>query len=70
MLDLCMFNFFKNKFIIKNNKKANTSKIFVCKHCKLICKDCKSLYCYACFSNKNNPCPSCGKTNNDKKDSS
>lgn len=58
-----MFNWFKKKEKKTFNNKANHSKIFVCKHCKLTCRDCKSTYCYACFANTKNPCPRCGKTN-------
>jgi len=58
-----MFNFFKKKEI----KKSSYGKIFVCKHCKLTCKDCKSTFCYSCFANEQNPCPRCGKRNIDPK---
>ena len=54
-----MFNWF-NKKKFKKTKEIN---IFVCKHCKLSCRDCESTYCFSCFVNPKNPCPRCGKTN-------
>ena len=54
-----MFNWFK----IKKYKKNKEMKIFVCKHCKLTCRDCDATYCYSCFITADNPCPRCGKTN-------
>jgi len=51
----------------KNTKveKTNKSEVFVCKHCKLSCKDCESTFCYNCFMREENPCPRCGKRNVD-----
>lgn len=54
-----MFNFFK----VKKYKKNSEMRVFVCKHCKLTCKDCTTTYCFSCFVNSKNPCPRCGKTN-------
>lgn len=54
-----MFNWFK----IKEFKKNSQIKTFVCKHCKLTCKDCPYQYCYSCYDNLKNPCPRCKKTN-------
>ncbi len=45
--------------------KTNKSEIFVCKHCKLSCKDCESTFCFNCFTTEAYPCPRCGKRNSD-----
>lgn len=54
-----MFDFFFKKPFKKNRE----IKIFVCKHCKLTCKECASTFCFACYANDENPCPRCGKIN-------
>ena len=59
-----MFEFFKPKEI----PKTKDMQTFVCKHCKLSCKDCESIYCFTCYMNPKNPCPRCGKTANDPKE--
>lgn len=56
-----MFNWFK----IKKYKKNKEIRVFVCKHCKLSCRDCENMYCFSCFANSKNPCPRCGKINDD-----
>jgi len=50
-----------------NNKveKTNKSQIYVCKHCKMSCKECTSTFCFNCFTREEYPCPSCGKRNSD-----
>ncbi|HJE02394.1 hypothetical protein AAX26_01464 [Aliarcobacter thereius] len=57
-----MFDFII-KIFSKNKQKIKREKTFVCKHCKLTCNNCTSMFCYSCHSNINNPCPKCGKTN-------
>ncbi len=47
----------------KEKKKFVRARTFVCKHCKLSCETCTTMFCYSCYSNKGNPCPRCGKTN-------
>ncbi len=61
-----MFNWFTQK----NQKKDKTNKslIYYCKHCKLTCKECSSIFCYNCFMKEENPCPRCGKRNIDFKE--
>ena len=54
-----MFDWFKVKKYTKNKE----MRVFVCKHCKLTCRDCDTTYCFSCFVNPKNPCPRCGKTN-------
>ncbi|RXJ60499.1 hypothetical protein CRV04_00345 [Candidatus Marinarcus aquaticus] len=58
-----MFNLFRRK----KEKKSLQGKIFVCKHCKLVCKDCTTMYCFSCYAKLENPCPRCGKRNIDPK---
>ena len=59
-----IFNWLTHKQKIKTEK-TNKSEIFVCKHCKLSCKDCESIFCFNCFMREENPCPGCGKRNAD-----
>lgn len=47
----------------KEKRKVNRPKTYVCKHCKLTCDGCDTIFCWACHSNPGNPCPKCGKTN-------
>ena len=53
-----MFDFII-KIFSKNKQKIKREKTFVCKHCKLTCNNCTSMFCYSCHSNINNPCPKC-----------
>lgn len=57
-----MINSLLNLFV-KKKQKAKREKTYVCKHCKLSCETCTTMFCYACHSNIGNPCPRCGKTN-------
>lgn len=50
-------------WFIKKKQKVKREKTYVCKHCKLTCETCTTMFCYACHSNIANPCPRCGKTN-------
>ena len=50
-------------WFIKKKQKAKRKITYVCKHCKLSCETCVTMFCYACYSNSGNPCPRCGKTN-------
>ena len=50
-------------WFIKKKQKTKRKITYVCKHCKLSCETCVTMFCYACYSNSGNPCPRCGKTN-------
>ena len=53
----------------RDKKKFIREKTFVCKHCKYTCEGCTTRFCYACHANQGNPCPRCGKTNLQEKES-
>ena len=55
---------FWNLFKKKEYKKMKLPK-YVCKHCKLTCNTCDTIFCWTCYMNDANPCPNCGKRNID-----
>ena len=55
-------------WLFGNRQKFKREKTFVCKHCKLSCENCTTMFCWSCHSNPGNPCPRCGKTNLMKKE--
>ena len=58
-------------WIFKNKDKSKVARprTFVCKYSKYPCEGCDTRFCYPCYSNPGNPCPKCGKTNLQEKES-